>query len=284
MTSERTPESFFGRSVKARTVGAFSLAERVYPSSCRTPRHTHSRPLICVVLDGSYRETYSGNTRYCTPATLLFHAPGEAHLEEFADSGGRSLIVEIDPAWLERVCDQTAISVNRTAAFTGGPLPSLGMRLYREFLSTDAAAPLVIEGLLLEMTGEIFRAEASPDRRAPLWLVRARELLQENFTTQMSLAEIAGAVNVHPVHLAQSFRRFFHCTIGDYVRKLRIQYACRKMVSTDLPLVEIATLAGFADQSHFSRTFKQIVGLPPSQYRETVTASPQQAPRKTSIS
>jgi AraC family transcriptional regulator len=73
---------------------------------------------------------------------------------------------------------------------------------------------------------------------------------------------------VHPVHLAQAFRKFYHCTIGDHVRSLRIDFACRQLTMTKLPLSEIALLAGFADQSHFTRTFKEALGLPPSQYRE----------------
>ena len=73
---------------------------------------------------------------------------------------------------------------------------------------------------------------------------------------------------MHPVHLAQTFRKFYRCTIGDYVRSLRIEFACRQLAATNMPLSQIALLAGFADQSHFTRTFKETLGVPPSRYRE----------------
>lgn len=272
-----SPECFYGTSVKTRAVGAFTIAERVYPSNCHTPEHIHHRPLFCVVLDGSYRERYGGNSRFCTPATLLFHAAEERHLEEFGSNGGRSLIIEIDPAWLQRLREQSAIWVGKTGAFTGGPFASLGLRLYKEFRSADQASQLAIEGLALELTAEVFRAGKNQERRPPQWLIQARELIHESSPGAMSLTGLAAAVSIHPVHLAQSFRRFFHCTVGDYARTLRIQSACREMATSDLPLAEIASRAGFADPSHFARTFKQIVGSPPSQYREAVRPGRAQA-------
>jgi AraC family transcriptional regulator len=83
----------------------------------------------------------------------------------------------------------------------------------------------------------------------------------------LSLSQQAACVGVHPVHLAREFRRFYHCTIGDYIRQLRIKFACEKLVQSDLPLSEIALASGFFDQSHFTRTFKQLTGKTPQAYR-----------------
>jgi AraC family transcriptional regulator len=71
---------------------------------------------------------------------------------------------------------------------------------------------------------------------------------------------------VHPVYLATAFRQHYRTTVGDYIRTLRIDFACREMLRSDRPLAEIAMEAGFADQSHFSKAFKRIVGVPPSEY------------------
>jgi AraC family transcriptional regulator len=78
---------------------------------------------------------------------------------------------------------------------------------------------------------------------------------------------------VHPVHLAREFRRFEHCTIGEYVRRLRIEQACRRLTHSTDPIAAIAAEAGFADQSHFARTFKRVVGMSPVQFRATLTTS-----------
>jgi AraC family transcriptional regulator len=69
------------------------------------------------------------------------------------------------------------------------------------------------------------------------------------------------------VTLARTFRRTFGCTVGEYLRRLRIERAAEQLVSGDLPLAEIALAAGFADQSHFSNVFRRRTGVSPSAFR-----------------
>jgi AraC family transcriptional regulator len=63
------------------------------------------------------------------------------------------------------------------------------------------------------------------------------------------------------------FRQFERCTVGDYIREVRIDYARKQMLATNEPLVEIALAAGFADQTHFTRSFKRITGMTPTEFR-----------------
>jgi hypothetical protein len=57
------------------------------------------------------------------------------------------------------------------------------------------------------------------------------------------------------------------CSVGDYVRQLRVEDACRRLATLDAPIVEIALAAGFTDQSHFTRTFQRLRGLTPAEFR-----------------
>jgi AraC family transcriptional regulator len=198
---------------------------------------------------------------------MLFHAAEEEHLERFTECGGRSLIVELEPAWTARIRDLSQAAMRSSVAQDGGALRPLGSRLYREFLSSDPAARLIVEGLLYELAGEFFRIEQRRESRQPRWLGRAVEMIQDNFPRRLTLASIAGEVGVHPVHLAQSFRRFQGCTVGDYIRRVRIDWVCQQLVRSDRPFTDLAAAAGFADRSHFTRTFKRAVGVLPSQYR-----------------
>jgi AraC family transcriptional regulator len=82
-----------------------------------------------------------------------------------------------------------------------------------------------------------------------------------------SLEELARAAGVHPVHLARSFRRATGSTVGAFVRQLRVDWAVRQLVSTDMPLAELSVEAGFSDQSHFTRLFRATLGETPARYR-----------------
>lgn len=275
--------AFYGSGIKSRTIGPFVLTERIYEPEFATPIHIHTRPLFCIVLDGSYREVHGGKTRDCSAGTMLFHAAQEEHLERFGPSGGRSLIIEMDPAWLCEVAGTSCDTIRQTAAVDAGVLRIAGTKLYREFLDGDEASSLIIEGLLLEMTGEFMRVSTIATMREPYWLPKARALIRASFRGNVTLASIGSAVGVHPVHLAQTFRKFSSCTVGDYVRQLRVEFACDQLCRNDASLADIAGIAGFADQSHFTRTFKRMTGVSPSQYRAAMLRRRRSSPPARSV-
>jgi AraC family transcriptional regulator len=263
------PGYLYGSSLRSRIVSSFELSERVYAPRFKTPKHSHKRPLFCFVMQGDYTETYGVKTRECRSSTLLFHPAGELHAESFHDSGGRSFIIEVDPTWLERLRDYFAVEES-SSSLSGGELEMVVRKLYKEFVMTDDASTLVIEGLMLEMVGEASRRgpNEAPNHQ-PRWLKQAKELLRERFAERLTLADVAQTVGVHPVHLAQTFHKSYRCTVGEYVRRLRIEYACNQLATSERAVVDIALAAGFCDQSHFTRTFKRCTGVSPSQYRST---------------
>ncbi len=149
----------------------------------------------------------------------------------------------------------------------------LGTRLYEEFRQPDELSPLAIEGLMLELLAECSRqASRTRDRQPPRWLLTVGELVRARFCEPLTLGTVAEAVGVHPAHLARVFRRFHGCTLGDHVRRLRVEFARRRLATSDAPLADIAMAAGFSDQSHFSNTFRRHTGLSPAAFRRSARA------------
>lgn len=101
----------------------------------------------------------------------------------------------------------------------------------------------------------------------PSWLTQARELLHGRFNDSLNLVEIANTVGVHPTHLARTFKKHYRTTVGEYVRRLRLDWATRQLSETEDPIAEIALAAGFYDQSHFSHLFKLHTGFTPAEFR-----------------
>lgn len=260
------PRHLYGEVVKSHHVAGLSLSETVYSSSLRLPRHSHGHAYICLVLQGSYTEIYGKRTRICKASTVIFHPPDEVHSDLFHSGGGRCFNIQVDPDWVNHVREYATI-LDCPADFYGGSLYWLTTRLYHEFRELDEIAPLAIEGLTLEIIAEASRSVRTADCKSPRWVEKTREHLHAQFFEHMTLTEIAALVGVHPVHLAREFRKHYRCTIGEYIRRLRIEFACHELATTEAPLVDIALAAGFSHQSHFSRTFKRLRGMTPNKFR-----------------
>lgn len=263
----RSHISFTGESLSHRELSGFALTETAYEPGLKMGTHSHEPAYFGLVLQGDYTERFGQRTRSCQASTLVFHPPGEHHAVEFYDTGARIFRIEVKSEWLERAREYS-LALDEPIGFQGGWATWLAMRLYNEFREMDEAAPLAIEGLALEMLAEASRHSLnSSDRQPPRWLQQARDLLHDQFSENPTLAAIAEAVGVHPVYLAREFRRHYRCTVGEYLRQVRVESACRQITGSDMPLADVATAVGFYDQSHFSRTFKRITGLTPAEFR-----------------
>lgn len=258
---------FFGRTLRRRSVGELTLADVVYPAGAQLERHSHERAYFCLIRRGSYVETYGRRTRVCKPMTLAFHPPGEAHAETFAGCPVASFNVEIGTEWLYRANELTGL-LDQPAEFQGGGVAALGLRLFREFRREDSDSALLIESLATEILAAAAGLNLKADSAAePRWLVNAREFLDVRFREPLTLRIIAREAGVHPVYFASAFRRFQRCSVGEYLRRRRLECARRKLGDFELPVAEIALEAGFADQSHLTRTFKRFTGQTPGEYR-----------------
>lgn len=262
---------FYGEVLKSRTVAGFVLVETGYSPGQKLSRHSHEHACFCFVLQGGFIETCGKRERLCNPSSLIYRPSDETHLNHFQDAGGRCFNIAIEPRWLERV-RQFSAAPRISIHYRGGFLALLAMRLYQEFQQMDEVSSLVIEGLVLEMLGITSRhyrtLERSERRSPPRWVLQARELIQARFSESLTLAGVAAYVGVHPVHLARVFREHYRCTIGEYIRQSRIEFASRELSGSDAPLAEIASISGFSDQSHFSKTFKRLTGQTPAEFRK----------------
>lgn len=265
-------ETLYGEVVGNAAFGGLMLTETTYQAKTNLPGHAHPADYFCFVLQGDFTECYERKSRVCAPATLIFHPAGETHADDF-HSAARCFNIQPDALWLERIRENSPV-LGSPAVFQGGFLAQLARRLYKEFCRADELSALVIEGLTLEILGETARRSINSTRKRqpPRWLAQARELLTEQFCENFSLAEIAKTVGVHETHLSREFRRFYGCTLGEYVRERRIEIACQKLSHSEDSLAEIAHRAGFFDQSHFGKIFKHITGTSPAAYRKMFRA------------
>lgn len=263
---------FYGNLVNSLKVSGTTLREIVYPSRHVTPEHSHEHAYFSFTINGNYTKVYGTQKVECTPQTLVFHPPFQKQTGK-CEAGGRSFLIEIETNFLERLRRYPLIT-DRLVIFRDGALVRFAARLYREFRQTDEFSPLTIEGLLLEMLAERSRNHANGSRsRTPRWLEHSRQIANSCFSEHLTVVGIAKSVGVHPVYLATQFRRVYGSTVGEYIRKLRADFACGLLSKTDAPLVQIALDSGFSNQSHFSTSFKRVTGMTPTDYRALFRSS-----------
>jgi AraC family transcriptional regulator len=268
----RRPGALHGHVIKSLGVADFILTEAAFEPHSRLPRHAHENSYFCFGLRGVYTERYGKREVVCRPSALTFRSSAQTHEALVHDLETRVFVLEISSQWIERL-RADSLTLDSAFEFYGGTVTRLGARLNREFHNTDSAAKLAIEGLALELLAEAARQPSYGIGAVPPWLRQAREMVIEHFSETLKLTQIAAEVGVHPVYLATAFRRKFGVTVGEFVRKLRIEHACAELHKEDVPLSAIALQAGFADQSHFSKVFKSYVGITPREYRTVVRGS-----------
>lgn len=230
------------------------------------PAHAHNAATLCLTLSGQGLEIVDGARLVTQPGCVITRAPGLVHSDQFGAVPHRSFMVELEEKWLQP-CRHFSRLFEGHRLFVGGPVPALALRIYRESRIKDGVASMIVEGLMLEMLGHASRSLIKPPVRLPRWLMQARDLLHGRFNDSLNLVEIANAVGVHPTHLARTFKKYYRTTVGEYVRRLRLDWATRQLSETENSIAEIASAAGFYDQSHFSHLFKEHTGFTPAEFR-----------------
>ena len=265
-----------GASLRSRTIGLFTLSEHLYPTELVLPKHAHRHTYITFVLEGAFEERYSTSSITCRSGAVRFLPAGEAH-ENRIESRLRCLHISTDPDSL-RSLDRHSIVPRNPAEINGLTVTWLANRLYSEFSREDHASAIAIEGLVLEILAELARSQVkSGSMLVPRWLQQATDIVESRFLERLSLASIAAEVGVHYVHLSRQFHKYNRCTIGELIRRRRVQYASHLLAQSQTPLAEIALICGFSDQSHLSFLFKRYMGVSPSKFRALASVDP--APR-----
>ena len=252
---------FYGTTVHSRTFSGFVLADMAYRPGMRIGSHVHDRSYVSFLLRGSYTERCENRIRRCGPGTVLTHPAGEMHTDQFHENGGRVLSMEMPFEY----CGPNPRTLADAEHYQVANLMS---RLECE-LAFGGTASVSIEAIAFELAGVLGRVFIQ-ERQAPRWLGGAVAILRDRFCEPLSLEQIATATGVHPVHLARTFRAVQHCTVGDYLRYVRVAFARRKLDESSKPIVEIAHGSAFSDQSHLCRVFKRHTGMTPFQFRAAI--------------
>ncbi|TGE02421.1 helix-turn-helix transcriptional regulator [Methylobacterium nonmethylotrophicum] len=139
----------------------------------------------------------------------------------------------------------------------------------------DPARAVFVDHLVLAFLAHVAHrygqvpTRVSPRRGglAPWQERRAKEVMRARLASSMTITEVSRACGLSPSYFAAAFRRSTGRSPHQYLSALRIDEARTLMMTTGLPLADIALSCGFHDQSYFTRVFSRAVGTSPGQWR-----------------
>lgn len=237
---------------------AESLSVRVgrYAGGLRMPAHADGQSRLSVVLAGGLRER-AGRVEVDAGVGFVAIKPGPVVHENVFGPTGACVVSILIP---DGLADAAALAQWRW--IRPGPL---SLRALRLALATRRDA-VSAENALAEWLAEATEAEPRHRRGAPpAWLRRVREALDAAVVP--SVRALAEAEGLHPVYVARVFRQYLRCTPSTYLQSRRLLRALEGMAAGASDLAGLALAAGFADQSHFSRDCRRLLGLPPGALR-----------------
>jgi len=266
LTQAETDRDSMFREYREIEGAAFLYMDAPRPRYCGI--HSHDQVLASFLLGGAIVEVDDrGQKSECGPLTLHTTPPGMRHAHLISSPRVTTLCIAIEVEMLSHAGDAAkALEEPMTCRRSG--IISLAPKIRREIAVGDHASSMVLEGLVLELVGELARkGESKLSDTAPVWLRRAKDMIHDHWNRSLSIGDVAAEAGVHPSQLNRAFRAYMNQTPGEYLRKVRMERATRQVLAGDLPLKAIATQAGFADQAHFTREFRRRHGVPPIEMR-----------------
>lgn len=97
---------------------------------------------------------------------------------------------------------------------------------------------------------------------------QAKEYIEENYYSNITLQQVADKVSISAGYLSTLFNQELKCGFTDFLNEVRVNHACMYLKQNYFKTYEIAYKIGFNDEKYFSKVFKKIKGMSPSEYKK----------------
>ncbi|ORC35135.1 hypothetical protein B4O97_10415 [Marispirochaeta aestuarii] len=139
------------------------------------------------------------------------------------------------------------------------------LRQIHTFSSVDDLAAW-LSRIMLRFTDFVFDLREVKHADA---IYRAVQFVHQNFAEKITLDAVAREVYLSPAYFSKVFKEELKVSFNNYLNRYRIDKARNILRNTSIPLVDVAAMVGYEDQSYFSKVFKKIAGVTPGRYRES---------------
>lgn len=257
---------FYGQTNTTINLEGITLTDTVYTHD-KVDWHYHKNAYFTFILQGNVIEGNKKEIYNCSAGDLLFHNWQEPHYNIKPEGFTRGFHIEIEEEWF-RELDFKTKDLQGSIKIADPDLKFLLYKIFRATKENESSILLSIQTLLLETLSKMIHHQKNDSQKKPNWVSELNNILNDQFSDSLSLDYLSKQLHIHPVHLSRDFSKYFNSGLGEYIRKIKIQKSLELISQKKLDLTAIAFECGFSDQSHFTRCFKEINGITPSQYRK----------------
>ncbi|AEA43055.1 helix-turn-helix domain-containing protein [Fluviicola taffensis] len=261
---------FYGQTNQTIHLNGITLTDTEYTLDF-VDWHYHENAYFTFILEGNVIEGNKKEVYNCSAGTLLFHNWQEPHYNIKPEGYTRGFQIELKNTWFDQ-WDFNMDSLQGSLKISNVDVKLLIYKIVKETKIEDNTNSLSIQSMLLEALSVMFRSPNIPFDKDPIWVRQVKEILFYEFSDKLTLDYLSKTLDIHPVHLSRDFSKYFHCNLGEYIRKLKIEKSYNLLSNKQLSLTEIAYECGFSDQSHFNRCFKSESGISPNHFRKMIAS------------
>ncbi|MGE8481270.1 MAG: helix-turn-helix domain-containing protein [Pseudomonas sp.] len=238
-------------------------------------RHSHEHFSIGAITAGRSTYIHEQSEFQVSAGTVVLMNPGDVHAcNPIDDQPWSYLMLYVETPWLTDLQHQLGFSQDsafRRFSITHNRDLELftGLRNVYEVLIDQQQDVLRKHSAAVEFFTEVqqrLNPIDQPLREPNFKLERAADYIRDNCTHQLKLEDICEAAQLSPSYLIRAFKQHYGMTPHAFLVNRRIQFARDRLRSGRL-IADVALEAGFADQAHFQRAFKQHLAATPGQYR-----------------
>ncbi len=259
---ELKAKEFLGKTAEQFSFKDYDVSLVKYTSPVSEDWHSHEKYHLCLVLQGGNLESRKKEDIQATSGSIMLYDKHEIHRNRHTAFPSENLNIEIDDDFFKK--NELSTSSFKTSVLKNPEIQFQLLKIYKELRVKDKVSSDSIHASLLSL----FSGYHTISDHKPLWVAMIQELLCDRWDEFISLEELSKELNVHPVTISKHFSRYFNCTLGEFMRRVKIEKAMVLLKHSTKTLTEIAFLCGFSDQSHFSKTFKLTTGFKPNEFRK----------------
>ena len=140
-----------------------------------------------------------------------------------------------------------------------------------EYSSSQPGKKSMLLSLFMQIVVQLSRLYDAPAKpREIRAMAEAAAFMENHYMEDISIEQVLEISHYSQRHFIRLFSAAYNTTPQKYLMNIRLRRAASLLKDTSLPITEIAMQCGFSDSNYFSRAFKKINGITPSQYRNTI--------------